>query len=141
MELLFIENMLYLDTSLNFNFQLNRLILNNKTYKFIFMDVHDDTVVKMYTGKFILDNQANKLILFYKYDVNPYAHLVPNPYKKINLVTTLDFEIVHKEQIQHISKRLFRYTISFSKSPVNFDFNQEITTVITDSPIIFYSEC
>ena len=112
---------MYLDAIPQPNEFLHRLILNDKTQKFIFMNGFGDTVNKIYTGKFILDDLTNKLTLQYEYDVNPYPSINENVYKKFNdifgleLELELEFDIVCENDTENFTNK---YTISFSKSPI-----------------------
>ena len=123
MKSLFEKNTLYLDAIPQPNEYLHRLILNDKTHKFIFMNGFGDTVNKIYTGKFTLDDLTNKLILQYEYDVNPYPTINENAYKKFNDTVglkleselELEFDIICENDFENFTNK---YTVSFSKSPI-----------------------
>ena len=118
MKSLFEKNTLYLDAIPQPNEYLHRLILNDKTRHFIFMDSFDTNVNKIYTGKFILNDtdSAHKLILFYEYDVNPYPSINEDAYKKINGMIELDFSIISPQQ--NMENSSYKHSVIFSKSPI-----------------------
>jgi hypothetical protein len=104
----------------------NRLILNNKSGRFQFMDSSGDTMYGIYIGKFILDDPANKLTLYYENFVNPYPLVDEDPYKKFSEISTLQFEIIEKKNNKKnfLGEFVTEYTIIFSKSPITFDSNE-----------------